>query len=299
MVIFGCGYVGRLLAAEAVARGIEVWALSRNARMLASLDCLPHARRICADLHTADWHAQVPGDWDYAVNLVSSAGGGLDGYRLSYLEGNRSIVKWAGHRLVQRYLYTSATSVYPQTSGEWVGEGDVPARNELSPNGRILREAEEELLASPVAETVLVSRLGGIYGPGRHLYLNRILEGASSIPGDGRGWLNLIHLQDIVSAIWCLLEAAPPGTRSIYNVVDNEPARKQEIVDWLANRLGRPSLRFDPQEQTARSPGRRTREGLPSRRVANRKIREELHWHPMFPSFREGYGQILADGIVK
>lgn len=297
VIIFGCGYVGRALAHEAVSRGWETWVHSRNPDSLASVEEVPEIRKIRADLHSDEWHASLEGSWDIAFNLVSSAGGGLDGYRLSYLEGNRSIRRWASNNSVKRFIYSSATSVYPQTDGEWVVEGDVPADlHELSSSGAVLREAEMEILKSTVFPERVIARLSGIYGPGRHLYLNRLREGADHIPGDGSGWLNLIYLQDIVGALLLMAEANLPEAGSVFNVVDNAPSRKQDIVDWLADRTGVPTIPFDPSSSGSRASRRRVQGALPNRRVRNDKLRDILGWKPEFPDFKSGYEDILREG---
>lgn len=294
LVIFGCGYVGRALAGAATSVGWEVWIHSRNAGSLAGVPDLPQERRIVANLHERDWHHRLTGRWDGVVNLVSSAGGGLEGYKVSYLEGNRSLREWAAGVDGGRFIYTSATSVYPQTSGEWVTEEDVPQINHLSPNGGILREAELEVLGADVFPERVVARLAGIYGPGRHLYLNALREGSKALPGDGSAILNLIYLKDIVSALMALLEARLPAAASVFNVVDNSPVPKQEIVDWLAGQLGTASIPFDPNLAGPRASRRATRGGLPNRRVSNAKLRQLLGWEPRFPDYRAGYRDILA-----
>lgn len=293
IVIFGCGYVGRRLAEAAVKAGNEVWIHSRNADSLAAVGAVPSERRIIGDLHDTGWHDALKGPFDIVYNLVSSAGGGLEGYRISYVDGNRSIRDWAKKKEVSRFIYSSATSVYPQTGGEWVDEEDVPEDARLSPSGRILRQSERELLGATVYESRIVARLAGIYGPGRHLYLDRLKEGATFIPGDGAAWLNLIYREDIVSALIRLAEADLPREADVFNVVDNTPSRKQEIADWLADTLGLPRIPFDPSRQMARTPRRMGPGGLPDRRVSNAKIREQTGWEPAFPDFRAGYRDIL------
>jgi nucleoside-diphosphate-sugar epimerase len=294
MVIFGCGYVGAALAERAVQSGFEVWVHSRNAESLARVAAVPRERRVVADLHARDWHARLPGPFDIAVNLVSSAGNGIDGYRLSYLEGNRSIREWAEYARTCRFLYTSATSVYPQSDGEWVVEEDVPELIHLSPSGQVLRQAELEVLRSGAFSQRVVARLAGIYGPGRHLYLDRLQQGAAALPGDGAAWLNLIHLEDIVTALMQLAEAPLPGEAEVFNVVDDRPSRKQEIADWLAGQLGQPAVPFDPSLAGPRSARRKAGGALPDRRVSNRRIREVTGWRPAYPDFRAGYGAILS-----
>lgn len=295
VAVFGCGYVGVPLVRAAAAMGWEVWALTRNAGRLAEIGDIPEERRLCADLHADEWHARLPGDFDVVWNLVSSAGGGMEGYRLSYLEGNRSLARWAAARRVGRFIYTSATSVYPQTDGSWVTERDVPEQALLSASGQVLRAAEEEVAAARMAPETLVLRLGGIYGPGRHLYLDRLLQGAPYIPGEGTGWLNLIHLEDILQALLQLATDPWPGQGfHLYNLVDDEPATKQAIVDWLAKELGVPSIPFDAAASTSRTARRTVSGQLPNRRVSNGAIKTAFRWRPVHSSYREGYRAILA-----
>jgi nucleoside-diphosphate-sugar epimerase len=295
MVIFGCGYVGTALARIVLDKGWDLVCLSRNRQRLESIKGLPEDARVAASLETDEWHASVSGDFDYAVNLVSSAGGGLDGYRISYLEGNRSILRWAQGRSIGQFLYTSATSVYPQFDGAWVSESDVPDDLEtLSPSGRILKEAESIVLSGADVsriERVAVLRLAGIYGPGRSLYLNRMREGGLTLPGSGEEYLNLIHRDDVVSAILAVLAAEVEG---IFNVADGEPAKKQEIVAWLAEQLSVEVPTFDPELNAGRSQRRRVGGHLPNRRVAAQSIQKATGWQPRFRSFREGYKALLA-----
>lgn len=294
VVIFGCGYVGRELAKAAVNAGWEVWIHSRNGESLTAVAEVPEERKIRANLHERDWHERLSGRWDAVVNLVSSAGGGLDGYKLSYLEGNRSILDWATGVDAKRFIYSSATSVYPQSDGSRVDEEDVPAVDQLSANGRILREAELEILESTAFTERVIARLAGIYGPGRHLYLNALRAGESALPGDGASLINLVYLKDIVSALMILMHASLPEDSGVYNIVDNLPVPKQEIVDWLADELGLPTIPFDPSLATRRATRRKSGGRLPNRRVSNEKFRKAFAWEPEFPDYRAGYRDVLT-----
>src|SRR3954467_8008161 len=94
LVVFGCGYVGSEVAREAISRGVRVAALTRNeskamALRTAGVDV------VLADLAADDWHRQMKGDADFVLNCVSSGGGGLEGYRRSYVEGMKSVQRWA------------------------------------------------------------------------------------------------------------------------------------------------------------------------------------------------------------
>ena len=100
--IFGCGYVGTALAEYLIEQGVRVGALTRNREKAARLRELGVAEVIEAELDSSTWHAQVRGQYEAVVNCVSSAGGGLDGYRKSYVDGQCSILEWAKSQTIRR-----------------------------------------------------------------------------------------------------------------------------------------------------------------------------------------------------
>ncbi len=291
VMIFGCGYVGRALSRSLIDRGVRVGALTRNAKSAAALREQGLSEVIEAELDSVDWHGRVTGHYEAIVNCVSSAGGGLAGYRQSYVGGQGSILQWARGQSIQSYVYTSSTSVYPQDGGLWVDEG--ADTSEAPPTGQVLLESERMLAA---AEGFLgkwfVLRLAGIYGPGRHYLLDQLREGAGEIPGRGDYRLNMIHLEDIVSGICAALgadEAIPSG---IYNLADDTPSTKAEVLAYLAAKLALPAPVFNPENVSDRLKRRGGR--MPDRRISNQKARETLDWRPKFPSFREGYAEWLG-----
>lgn len=291
VVIFGCGYVGAALAEVLLANGVRVGALTRNSAKAAQLRAQGVNEVVEAELSQANWHTQFAASYESVVNCVSSAGGGLPGYRRSYVDGQRSILQWAQGRRIRSYLYTSSTSVYPQDGGLSVDEtADTAA---APPTGQVLCESERLLIdAAGAFDAWYVLRLAGIYGPGRHYLLDLLRSGESVIPGAGNYLLNLIHRDDIVSAI-CTALAQPRSSYSgIYNVADNQPATKAAVVDWLAERLGQPAPCFDPLQLSSRMQRRGGR--LPSRRIVNRKLCETFDWAPRYGNFRVGYEALLT-----
>jgi nucleoside-diphosphate-sugar epimerase len=284
LTIFGCGYVGEALARAALGRGVAVTALTRNpekARALAELGVTP----VVADLAEDDWHARVPGQPDWVVNCVSSGGGGLDGYRRSYVGGMESIVRWAAAAgPVGTFVYTGSTSVYPQGDGAIVTE--AAGHEGVGERGRILLEAERCVRGATGAWTRwFVLRLAGIYGPGRHHLLEQVRTGAIAGHGDHR--LNLIHRDDIVGAILTCLAAPPERAGGIFNVADDAPARKREAAAWLAERIGAPPPHFTGEPSGGRQAV------TPDRTIVNAHLKAELGWSLRYPTFRDGYPAIL------
>lgn len=289
--IFGCGYVGTALAERLLSQGVRVGALTRNANKAQLLRELGVHEVIVADLDSSSWHSEVSGRYAGIVNCVSSAGGGLPGYRKSYIEGQRSILRWIAGSKTCRYIYTSSTSVYPQDGGISVDEN---SSTENAPaTGQVLVESEQIL--SDFCEKIehwYVFRLAGIYGPNRHYLLDQLRTGGSVIPGRGDYTLNMIHLEDIVEILVKALRVDTIAGSGIYNLVDSEPTHKEEVLTWLASALGVPKPSFDPSEIPPRLKRRGGR--MPDRIIRNERVCASFSWEPKFPSFRDGYAALVG-----
>lgn len=295
LTIFGCGYVGAALARAARTQGWTVIALTRNPERAAELRALG-VEVLAADLASDTWHSAVPRDQDYLVNCVSSGGGGLPGYWHSYVEGTKSILRWAGAGVPSTFVYTSSTSVYGQGGGEVVTE-DAPTGGGSEASVPLL-EAESLVRESVAFQRTFILRLAGIYGPERHYLVDQMRAGATLFPGTGAHRLNLIHRDDIVSAILACLGAPSTLSSGVFNVADDAPALKGEVARWLAGRLGVGTPHF-AQDQAVPQPSGvspvRGRSGpVPDRIIANARLKQVLGWAPTYPDFRAGYEAILG-----
>jgi nucleoside-diphosphate-sugar epimerase len=281
LVIFGCGYIGSAVAMEALARGLRVTALTRNADTAAALRA-QGIDVVVADLASDAWHEQIAGAPEFVLNAVSSGRRGVEGYRHSYVEGMASALAWARRRGPSgTFVYTSSTSVYPQGGGVRVDEQAPTHTAETSERAQLLLAAEDQLRAAedPVGRW-FVLRLAGIYGPGRHHFVDQVRTG--QVAGSGEAHLNLAHRDDIAAAIWSCF-AAPAAVRNeTFNIVDDSPTRKREIVSWVASHVGVPVPPFTGEPISERR-------GLtPDRVISNVKLKSTLGWRPRYPSFREG-----------
>jgi len=291
LVIFGCGYVGTAVAREALAAGVHVEALTRNAERAAALIKLG-VGAVVADLATKSWHQRIAPAPEFVLDCVSSGGGCLDGYRRSYVGGVLSILDWARRGLLGTLVYTSSTSVYPQIGCALVDETASTA--ETGGTGRVLLDAEALIQnAGAVCDRWFILRLAGIYGPGRHHLLDQIRDAAVEIQGGGGHRLNLAHRDDIAAAVIAVFASAKEVRNRIFNVSDDAPATRAEVVQWLAAQVGRPAPRF-----TGGGASRgRGFPVLPDRLISNHRLKTELAWQPKYPSFREGYREILGGEV--
>jgi nucleoside-diphosphate-sugar epimerase len=301
VLIVGCGYVGLPLGAELVRLGHQVFGLRRSAANaeLQRLGITP----LQADITQPATLANLPRDYDWAVNCVASGGGGVDEYRQLYLQGMRNLVEWlvpgsagvppasSAHTATTtrrrdggapRLVYTSSTGVYGQNDGSLVDE--TSPTEPATETARVLLEAEQALLVAGREKNfpAMILRAAGIYGLERGYLLKQFLRGEARIEGAGARMLNMIHRDDLISAIIAALERGRAG--EIYNAVDNEPVSQLEFFQWLAAKLGKPLPPVVSEDIAA--PRKR---GLTNKRISNRKLKAEMGFGFVYPDFRSGY----------
>lgn len=283
VLIIGCGYVGIQVGAELVRLGHTVSGLRRQANRtpeLAAAGIVP----LTGDITDASSLAAIAPNFDWVVNCAAStSGGSAEDYRRVYFEGNRHVCRCLASAPLCKFVYTSSTGVYGQNDGSWVDEA-CPAEP-ASATGKVLLEAEEELRRAhrDTGFPAVVLRVAGIYGPGRGYYARQLQHGEARIEGDGQRFINMVHRDDVAGAIIAALEKGEPGT--VYNVCDEEPVAQAELYAWLAKRLGLPMPPAVPEEEA----GVRRR-GVTNKRISSRRLREELGYRFLYPTFRDGYG---------
>lgn len=289
VLILGCGYVGRAVGLYERAQGNRVLAVTRNE---GSADQLRSdgMEVFVGNVHEANWHAFAK-EVDWVLNCVSAAEPNLEGYRLSYVDGNRSFTDW----MVQTgfagpAIYTSSVSVYPDSGGNWVEESDAQASSERS---GIILESERQFSESVNAAVKTVLRLGGIYGPGRSFLADRIAQAEGVLPGYGDYFLNLIRLEDIVSAIGSVFRSEI-GSGGVFNVVDDTPLLRESLVTELAAKMNRPKPRFDPSMKISKGSRRMDGQRPANRRISNRKFKEAFKWEPSFPNGSLGMAALVS-----
>ncbi len=281
VLIVGCGSAGMPLGTELAKLGHEVFGLRRTHVPEADL-MAAGVKPLVADVTRPDELARLPTPFDWVVNTVASSKGGVEEYRQVYLEGTRHLIERLAPTPLQKFVYTSSTSVYAQTDGSVVKE--TSATEPRSPTSRLLVEAENLLFEAAQTKKfpAVILRVAGIYGPQRgHLFL-QYLRDEARIAGRGERFLNMIHRADLVSALVAALKNGRAG--EIYNAVDDEPIAQIHFFRWLSEALGKGMPPFAAEVEDAQ--GKR---GLTNKRVSNRKLRMELGVQLQYPTFRQGY----------
>jgi nucleoside-diphosphate-sugar epimerase len=286
VLIVGPGFVGSLLGFELARQGHEVHSLRRTPGS-GSVFRVTGVKAFQADITQPETLMALPCDFDWVVNCAASGGGSAEDYRQLYLEGTQNLIEWLGATPLKKFVYTSSTSVYGQNDGSLVTEND-PVMPETG-TAKVLVEAENLLFSAhrKLKFPAVILRVAGIYGPGRGYWLKQFLSGEARLDGDGSRYLNMIHLSDIVGAIIAALESSPICT--VYNAVDNEPVSQRDLFEWLAAKLNKPM----PTSALAEAQTNRKR-AVTNKRVSNQRLRKELSYQFVYPTFRQGYTAEIA-----
>jgi nucleoside-diphosphate-sugar epimerase len=202
----------------------------------------------------------------------------------------------AGQAVGVRRFVAQSNGAFPyaRTGGPVKSEEDpldpTPPR-EMRDSWAALLHLEEAVLGADWTGGIVL-RYGGFYGAGTSLgpgaeQLELVRKRKFPIVGDGGGVWSFIHIADAADAT---LAAVEHGSRGVYNIVDDEPARVAEWLPALAQTLGAKQPMRVPRfvgRLFAGEVGVMMMTEL--RGASNAKAKRELGWRPAHPSWRQGF----------
>ncbi|WP_110650513.1 SDR family oxidoreductase [Salinicola peritrichatus] len=278
-LILGCGDIGTQLGKQLIEAGHRVVGARRHADALDGTGIEP----VALDVTDEAALAALP-DADIVVYAVTADRFEESAYEAAYPQGLKAILReFAGRdRTPQRLFFVSSTSVYAQHEGEEVDEASPTEPSGFS--GSLMREAEQILLEHELPGTVV--RFSGIYGPGRDRLIRQVGEGRIAAANPPL-YSNRIHRDDCAGVLAHLIQMALEGKplEPIYLASDCDSAPLHEVMAWIAKRLKVET------PDVIQSPLRRRS----SKRCNNRRLLDTGYTF-RYPSFREGYADVLKRG---
>ncbi|CAN1314547.1 hypothetical protein LINPERPRIM_LOCUS29368 [Linum perenne] len=138
-----------------------------------------------------------------------------------------------------------------------------------------------------------VFRLGGIYGPGRSavdtVMKQKPLSERQKMRASGQ-YTSRVHVEDICQALWASIKI--PSFRRIYNIVDDDPAPREEVFAYAEDLVKKkwPDLikQRSPSEEDMSSDVVSQRSSRGEKRVSNTRMKRELGVKLHHPSYRSG-----------
>ncbi len=279
LLSFGHGFSARALTARLLPQGWQIIGTTRSAD---KAEVLRREGVTPALWPEDDLRSALASATHLLISAAPDAAGDpvLARYRDAITEAAPRLA-WVG--------YLSTTGVYGDHAGGWVDEATP-----LTPStrrGQMRVDAEADWQAIP-GLPLHIFRLAGIYGPGRGPF-EKVRQGtARRIVKPGQVF-SRIHVEDIAQVLEASIKRPNPG--AVYNLCDDDPAPPQDVIGHAADLLGLPlpeEVAFDEAEMTpmARS------FYAESKRVSNRRIKEELGIKLIYPDYRSGLRALLAAG---
>lgn len=189
-------------------------------------------------------------------------------------------------------VYLSSVSVYGNHDGAVVDEST--SVDPTTPRGRQRLAAEMTWNALGLRTNIPVAllRLSGIYGPSRNALIDLAHGEAKNVVKPGQVF-NRIHVADVAQAIEAGFSRPAIG---VFNVTDDDPAPRQDVLAYAASLLGLPVPPEIPYAEAQASMTVMARSFYQdNKRVGNDKLKNELGVNLIYPTYREGLRALLSE----
>lgn len=281
LLCFGFGFSARTLA-QALPR--DQWTITGTSR---SAEGCEKIRQLGFD--AVQFNDDTPLDTsllDAITHVVVSAPPGKTGDPVlkthgCHLAARAAHIKWLA--------YLSTTGVYGDRQGGWVDETSPLQPSTSRGHARLAAETGWLDFWHNAGLAVHLFRLAGIYGPGRN-QLQALKSGkARRIVKQGQVF-SRIHVADIAGILRASIDKPNPG--NAYNMCDDEAAPSQDVVAYAADLLGiepPPEVAFEDADLSDMAKSFYAE----SKRVSNEKVKTELGYGFLYPTYRQGLKALL------
>jgi len=285
LVTGASGFIGGPTCAELLARGHEVTSLVRRP------GSEPRGTgAVAGDLSdTSALDSALASERPEAVvHLAAEIGSQRNASKLqaANVEGTRRLLEACTNVGSPRFVFVS-TAVKGDPRGAEIDESS-PGPVE-TPYGKSKAAAEELVTGSGLEHSII--RPGHVYGPAGW-YVTELIgqlrkPGRFGVVGSGENWWDVVHVDDVASAIADAAERAPSG--GVYHVVDDEPITQRDFIGLTASSLGMGAPRRLPVAVAKAVLGAGPTALITrSARNSNARLKRELGWTPRYPTAREG-----------
>jgi nucleoside-diphosphate-sugar epimerase len=258
IAIIGCEYIGYPLAKLFNDKGYQITAMTKNVKDLKKLKNLSQKIIIYKKVTTEDLLPIVEYNDTIILSIPTDP---HETYEETFLTMVNAIKKAASIvRQPKTIIYTSRSIVYGEQNGLWVDEAAV-----LHPTDKkeqVLIETEKTLLTlQQIGWSVCILRLSEVYGPSFEISKKIITRSDYFSTKSGDNYTNMVHLDDIISAINHCLSFKLEG---IYNLTDDDHSTLKELLNLASKKLNLSEIKWDPKGFSAIGE---------NQRVSNHKIK--------------------------
>lgn len=226
--IIGCGWVGLPLAERMISEGNNVFGSTTDNEKFRSLEM----KKIIPFYFDLATNSEIPDIVQKETEILI----------ITIPPINREDYKFYGDQLaklvdqfksLKKVVFLSSISVYPRHSANYSEDFEFLEREMQNP----IYYAESKL-SEIVKDKLIIMRLGGLFGPGRHPAL--ALQGRNDVENPS-GTINLVHRNDVIDSLLHVLKADFTG---ILNVVYPEHPWRKEFYTHVFRKYGLEPINF-------------------------------------------------------
>jgi len=235
----GSGFIGKVTGELLLSEGFEVLAIARSTTAAGKVEEWGGI--------VVEGDITVPGLWqerlrdcDAVVHSAATVGdwSRTEEYWSVNVEGTRQVAE-AALGQVGKFVHVSSIAAY---GGPGEYDESAPPRRGQHPY-TATKAAAEEVIDEMIAQglNAVHARVGNVYGPGDPNFIPRLIDQAETgrfpVIGDGSQPSNLIHVDDVASALVTMLKVeTDPGERFL--VVDPDTPTIREAVGYAIEAIG-------------------------------------------------------------
>lgn len=297
----GTGVLGRATIPQLVTSGFTVRALSRGEANDAAIRALG-AEPVRADLFDPGSVRAAMAGADAVLHLATRIPLSSDmRHRSAWVEndriraeGTKNLVDAAIDTGAGVFVYPSFAFVYPDSGDLWIDAVSTPVdpidilHSTLAAEREVTRFADGGRRGVPL-------RLGFLYGsdlPSTREQLSLARRGVSIFGGVPAAFTPTLWIGNAASALVAAVDRAPSG---IYDIVDDEPVRQQQLKTALAAAAGRRRVLSLPAWLGRMITGPAAEAFTRSLRISNRRFREATGWAPEVRNAVEGLARVSTE----
>ncbi|WP_249199058.1 NAD-dependent epimerase/dehydratase family protein [Photobacterium sp. GJ3] len=217
--VCGCGWLGLPLAKSLQRAGFSVMGSKQSREGAGQLREIGIPAVVLQLPLQAQADAELSSFLAAEVLLINVPPGRRQMNAADFVEAIMSLSRAAKRSGCQRVIFISTTSVYGEIEGE-VLETTIPEPTTESGKAHLYIEQQ---LRQVWGDALVVLRLAGLIGPGRHPV--KFLAGREAI-SNGDAPVNLVHLDDVIAAVQKILVKWPAKT-TLHLSAPQHPSRAQ------------------------------------------------------------------------
>jgi nucleoside-diphosphate-sugar epimerase len=242
LVTGATGFIGGRLAEALVKAGYEVKGLARqtsDTSLLKKLDI----EIINGDIRDAAAMKKAVSDCQCVYHLAGKTTKdhlSKKHYYAHNVQGTKNVAQAALEAGVSRLVYASTIGVYGTVRNSSIDENTEPNPDSYYRETKLGGEKEVLRLHRDSRLSVVVARLGSVYGPGSCNWLDvcrKILKGNFRIIGTGENYDHMVYVDDLVEGLRRCGDVKGVEGRT-YIITGPEPAKLRQVLEMIAEELG-------------------------------------------------------------